>query len=51
MNVHGVAVTVVPLPREVSRRMTIHAPRVVQHANHGFEIGGAVIFRVLFRTS
>jgi len=39
-HLHRVPVTIVSLPRKVARRMTIHAARVMEDGNDGFESGG-----------
>jgi hypothetical protein len=39
MNLHGVTVAVVTLTREVSDGVAVHATRVTEHWNDGFEGG------------
>ena len=39
-NVHGVPMTVVPLPRKVPSGVAVHAARVTQNGEDGFKGGG-----------
>lgn len=51
VDVHGVPVTVIALPRKVSNGVAVHTARIVQYAKHSFEISGPVVRCALFCSS